>query len=162
MRRFRKSKTITPGMEVVLRDPRHRKAGGRTPYRQPYTDPCVVLDIHGNKCKVKKPDGTILENIHLEDVLVVPERARSLEKEPFEFTDDADELNLDAVDKRRSPGMMLEDQGQKVKEHDEHFKMKPGKLEKIMTGNHIVYLVAESKRSAQLAKCCQCLGPKQP
>ena len=31
--RFRKSKVVKPGMQVVLRDPRHRKAGGRTPYK---------------------------------------------------------------------------------------------------------------------------------
>ncbi|MEC8937001.1 MAG: integrase zinc binding domain-containing protein, partial [Pseudomonadota bacterium] len=40
--RFRTSKKVLPGMQVVLRDPRHRKAGGRTPYRLPYSDPSEV------------------------------------------------------------------------------------------------------------------------
>ena len=48
--RFRKSKKIVPGVEVVFRDPRHRKAGGRTPYKQPFSEPATVLEVQGNKC----------------------------------------------------------------------------------------------------------------
>ena len=44
--KFRRSKTLRPGNEVVVRDPRQRKAGGRTPYKQPYTEPCVVTEVH--------------------------------------------------------------------------------------------------------------------
>ena len=47
--RFRRSKSVRPGDEVVLRDPRQRKAGGRTPYRQPYTEPAIVLEVLGNQ-----------------------------------------------------------------------------------------------------------------
>ena len=42
-------------MQVVLRDPRHRKAGGRTPYRQPYTDPGTVVEIHGEEEEEQSP-----------------------------------------------------------------------------------------------------------
>ena len=65
--RWRKSKNIKAGTEVVLRDPRKHKAGGRSPYRQPYTEPAVVTEVHGNKMTVRKKDGTILKNIHMED-----------------------------------------------------------------------------------------------
>ena len=34
--RWRKHKDITPGTKVVLQDPRHRQAGGRTPYKKPF------------------------------------------------------------------------------------------------------------------------------
>ena len=78
--KFRRSKTLHPGDEVVVRDPRQRKAGGRTPYKQPYTEPALVLDVHGNKCSLKAKDGTVLKDIHLEDVMLVPESARNLEK----------------------------------------------------------------------------------
>ncbi len=55
--KFRRSKSLKPGDEVVLRDPRQRKAGGRTPYRQPYTDPAHVLEVHGNKCTLRTKEG---------------------------------------------------------------------------------------------------------
>ena len=41
--RARKHKTIKPGMRVMLRDPRHRKSGGRGPYEEPFSDPCLAL-----------------------------------------------------------------------------------------------------------------------
>ena len=70
-----------------MRDPRQRKAGGRTPYKQPYTDPGTILSVSGkgNTCTVRKPDGTVVENVHFEDVLLVPENARNIEKEPLTF-----------------------------------------------------------------------------
>ena len=77
--RFRRSKTVKVGDEVVVRDPRQRKAGGRSAYRQPYTDPALVQEVHGNKCSLRMGDGTILRDIHLEDVMLVPETARNLE-----------------------------------------------------------------------------------
>ena len=41
--RFRRNNSVQPGDEVVVRDQHQRKAGGRTPYKQPYTDPAQVL-----------------------------------------------------------------------------------------------------------------------
>ena len=93
--RFRRFKNIRPGDEVVVRDPRQRKAGGRTPYRQPYTDPAVVLELHGNKCSLRKRDGTRLDDVHLEDVMLVPESARNLEKPDLHI-----ELTPEGVDPR--------------------------------------------------------------
>ena len=111
--KFRRSKTLRPGDEVVVRDPRQRKAGGRTPYKQPYTDPALVLEVHGNKATLKAKDGRILKDIHLEDVLLVPENARSLEKEPLQIEEE-DSTFLDDINVRRSPGQMLDDQGKSV------------------------------------------------
>ena len=53
--RFRRSKTLRPGDEVVVRDPRQRKAGGRTPYpprrrsgpRRPIGLPALQTAPHG-------------------------------------------------------------------------------------------------------------------
>ena len=86
--KHRHSKEIHPGMEVVLRDPRKAKAGGRTPYRQPYSEPAVVTETHGNKMIVKKADGTLVKNIHMEDALVVPEGCRNLEWKDIVFEED--------------------------------------------------------------------------
>ena len=48
----RKHKIITPGMKIMLRGPSQRRAGGRGPYKEPFSDPCQVLEVHGNECKV--------------------------------------------------------------------------------------------------------------
>ena len=47
--RWRRHKEIRPGASVVLQDPRHRRAGGRIPYKRPLSDPCEVIEVHGNK-----------------------------------------------------------------------------------------------------------------
>ena len=156
--RFRRSKTLHQGDEVVVRDPRQRKAGGRTPYKQPYTEPALVLEVHGNKCSLKTKDGTILKDIHLEDVMLVPESARNLEKAPLEFEDEGDNsLMLDSLDHRRSPGLMLEDQGKSVEAQNKSFTdakkgMSPGKLDRVQTGNHVVYVLADKKKEITVGK----------
>ena len=43
--RFRKSRHIEPGARVVYRDPRQRAAGGRTPWKQPLSEPCTVIEV---------------------------------------------------------------------------------------------------------------------
>ena len=95
VKKFRRSKTLRTGDEVVVRDPRQRKAGGRTPYKQPYTEPALVLEVHGNKCSLEGHDGTILKDIQSGDVMQVPENARNLEKEPLEFLDEGESFTLD-------------------------------------------------------------------
>ena len=119
--RFRRSKRVKVGDEVVLRDPRQRKAGGRTGYRQPYTEPALVEEVHGNKCTLRSKDGRKLTDIHLENVMLVPENARNLEKEPLVFEED-NEVALDTVEERRSPGEMLEDQGRRVEAQAKAFE----------------------------------------
>ena len=109
--RHRQPRAVKVGDEVVFRDPRQRKAGGRTPYRRPYEGPGLILEIRGNKCTLRTPDGKDIENVHLEDLCKVPENARSLERPDLQFPEDDDELYLDSLEVRRSPGMMLEDQG---------------------------------------------------
>ena len=141
--RHRRSKGVQVGDEVVLRDPRQRKAGGRSPYRQPYTDPALITEIHGNKCTLRKQDGTTVEHIHLEDVMKVPENARNLEKDHIQF-DEPDSVDVEDMDERRSPGMMLEDRGKKVAEQAKALAkegMSPGKIHKIHPGNYVVYKV---------------------
>ena len=51
--RSRRSKRIQVGDEVVFRDPRQRKAGGRMGYKQPLTEPALVIELLGlNKVKL--------------------------------------------------------------------------------------------------------------
>ena len=141
--RFRRSKSVRPGDEVVLRDPRQRKAGGRTLYRQPYTEPALVLEVHGNKCSLRTRENKILKDIHLEDVMLVPETARNLEKQSLEFPEE-ENLYLDDADRRRSPGEMLEDQGRSVEAQADMYKearnrVSRGRLDKVQTGNFVAY-----------------------
>ena len=129
-------------------------------YRQPYTDPALVVEIHGNKCTLRKQDGKKLTDIHLEDVILVPENARNLEKDPLIFDEDNEkEVLLDSVDERRSPGEMLEDRGNRVKEQTEAFEkeekrktLSPGKLEKLQTGNFVVYLLPGRVKECTVSK----------
>jgi len=137
--RFRTSKQVRPGQQVVLRDPRQRKAGGRTPWRQPHTEPCVVLKVQGNKCKLQRKDGTFLDSVHLEDILVVPDSITDPEQDIV--FDDEEELRIDTTERRRSPGEMIEDR-EKQKQDE---PVKPGKLEKVTAGNYIVYSVGTKK-----------------
>ena len=76
--RFRHAKPIVEGMRVTLRDPRHRKAGGRTANKQPSSDPCEVTKVEGNRLTVRFPSGKTVKDVHTEDVVVVPPGARIL------------------------------------------------------------------------------------
>ena len=51
--RFRRNKTVRAGDRVLLKDPRQQRAGGRTPWKQPLTDPVTVKEVHGNKATVR-------------------------------------------------------------------------------------------------------------
>ena len=73
------------GQKVVYRDPRAKAVGGRTAWKEPLSDPCVVEEIRGNKVRLRRLDGTVLETAHLEDVAVIPDRARNLEMESREL-----------------------------------------------------------------------------
>ena len=72
LNKTRRHKTIHEGDEVVFQDPRNKKAGGRKGYKVPFADPALVVSTNGNKCKLKTRDGRILEDVHLENVLLVP------------------------------------------------------------------------------------------
>ena len=93
----RRSKEVK-GDKVVIRDQSQRKAEGRTPYRQPYTDPAHELEVHGNKYQVRLQDGRILPDVHLEDVLLVPEMPVIQKHNRWNS-------------KKKTPSMMIEDQG---------------------------------------------------
>ena len=80
--------------------------------------------------------------------MLVPESAQNLEKGLIAFPDEED-IALDTLEDRRSPGRMLEDSGKKVEEQAKSFgegrkAMSPGKLEKLQTGNFIVYVTAHA------------------
>ena len=116
-------KQIHPGQKVVLRDPRQRKAGGRGPHRQPLTDPCEVVAVKGQKIRVRRPDGREISDIHIEDVIIVPDSTRDLERGTEEDLsldpEPEDSLEFQSSDLRRSPGMMLEDDGKAVQKAQE-------------------------------------------
>ena len=67
--RYRKMKEFRIGDFVAFRDPRARAAGGRTPWKKPLTDPCVVTKIKGNKLTLRRSDGTEVEG-HLGDCVL--------------------------------------------------------------------------------------------
>ena len=81
---------------------------GRGPYMQP-PEPGVILETpppHCNKCTVRRDDGTILEQVHADNLLLLPDSTCDLEREPWSFEDEDTVLDIDS---RRSPGQMIED-----------------------------------------------------
>ena len=67
-------------MKVGYRDPRRHRAGGRTPWKVPL-EPCIVEDVRGNKCVLRRTaDGSRVEDAHAEDVVLIPEDAEELEE----------------------------------------------------------------------------------
>ena len=101
--RFRRNKSIHVGDQVLLKDRRQQRAGGRTPWKQPLTDPVTVKEVHGNKATVTTADGTELKDIHLEDMLLHPEAAKNLEtREALEFPEDDNFEYIDDLNVKRS------------------------------------------------------------
>ena len=77
--RWRKQKDIVKGAKVVLQDPRHRRAGGRAPFRKPLSEVHEVVEVHGNKLHLRRQDGTLVkEPVHTENVVVAPDSVRDL------------------------------------------------------------------------------------
>ena len=158
--RSRRGKKVQVGDEVVFRDPRQRKAGGRTPYKQPLTEPALVTKIlSDNRVQLKTQEDTIIENVHLEDCLLVPTTARNLEKikSPLELEPDESIDVLDTVHERRSPGEMLEDQGRRVQAHakalaEDQKKLSRGVTDKLVPGGCIVYTVADKTKVVTVGK----------
>ena len=50
--------------------------------------PCIVDSVRGNRARLRRLDGTIVEDAHLEDMVVVPEEATNIERTPLNFEDD--------------------------------------------------------------------------
>jgi hypothetical protein len=94
-------------MLVVVRDPRHRKSGGRTPFKKPLSEPSEIVEVHGQKMTIRRRDGVEVKNVHFEDVVCVPDGATEPER-TLEFQDDRDPLLVPERDQRRSPGLMIE------------------------------------------------------
>ena len=103
--RFRRSRTLEAGMSVVYRDPRAKSAGGRTAWRPALSEPCSVISVSGNRAKLKKPDGSIIE-AHVEDIIVVP--AGTVDTEAVDPRPALD-LQPDDDAARRSPGQTIEE-----------------------------------------------------
>lgn len=139
--RHRKDKTIRPGDYVVLRDPRARKAGGRAPYNEPCTDPLEVISVTGNKAVIRRPDGTLITDCHLEALLRVPDHARNMETNA-EPPPDSPEIQFDPTENtRRSPGEMLVDGGRALQDQTLS-PAKPNKLTKLTYGAYAAYRAA--------------------
>ena len=152
--RYRRPKDVKIGSRVCIRDPRHRKAGGRTPHKKPLPEPVEVVEKSGSKIKCKKADGTLIEDIHLEDVLVVPQDAQDYEREDIRLGPDDDPLLIQDPDPRRSPGMMIEDAARQDKE-DMQPQVKKGKMDYLMTGAILAYKAEQGKPTDVFKSPCR-------
>ena len=114
--------------------------GGRTPWKQPLTDPVTVKEVHGNKATVRLADGSELTDVHVENMLHAPDDAVNLEDQrvPIEFHDEESFL-LDDISHHRSPGEMLEDDGnlRDAQVPD----VKKSKADKVSAGTIVAYAI---------------------
>jgi len=153
--RWRRPKELVPGMKVLIRDPRHKQAGGRGPYRQP-PESGVIADSpapRGNKCAVRRPDGVLLKDVHAENILLLPDASHDLEsKEPWQAEDDDAVLDVDC---RRSPGQMIEDDGQQVADRLAADTTKPGKLSRIFPNTYIAYKSLRPNKADIFKRLCE-------
>ena len=120
------------------------------PYKKPLSEPYLVKSIKGNKIIVEMPDGTMHET-HKEDVCKVPDSIVDYErpKEDLQFADEDQNIFIDFQDSRRSPGMMMEDEGQAFEEHQKVLNstnQKAGWKTKLSVGSVIVYSAQERTR----------------
>ncbi len=95
------------GKLVDYRDPRAIAAGGRTQWRIAHS-PCVIEDAKQNKCSLRKPDGALLENCHIEDMLLLPEGSMDLESKKKALVFDEDDVELVRQD-RKSLGELVDE-----------------------------------------------------
>ena len=145
--RWRKTKVLSKGDRVIYRDPRAKAVGGRTPWKEPLSDPCVVEEVYGNRAKLRREDGTEVPEAHLEDIVVVPGTAKLLER---------DALDLEApepVEENRSLGQMIEapdppEQAQKGKGKGRGL----GKLDKLAVGLYVAYDPAVGKKTCRVGR----------
>jgi len=135
--RFRKNTLIDVGQRVVYRDPRAKAVGGRTAWKEPLSDPCVVESVQGNKATLRRADGTLLTYAHMEDMIVVPPDARCLEsREVLEFDPGEAEFG-ESLLARRSIGQMWEGLDTQLPTDDG--VKRAGKLDKLTVGQHVAY-----------------------
>ena len=93
-------------------------------------------------------DGTVIETAHLEDVVLVPDRARNLETESLELLPGDQGSPADAVDQRKSLGEMLEQPTGKAKA-----KAAPrGKLDKLSAGQYIAYSLSRPSKVCSVGR----------
>ena len=147
--RYRKVRTVRVGDRVVYRDPRSRAAGGRKAWKEPLSEPCVVESVSksGNKIAIRKSDGSRLDEVHVEDVVLLPESARDLERrEPLEFeADEPGEPLGEDINVRRSVGEMLESAGRPDESKPAVKPLLVGKLKSLTTGQCVTYAVSPKK-----------------
>ena len=145
--RFRKHRAVEVGMKVVYRDPRARAAGGRTPWKQPLTEPLTVVAIDGNKLKLRQQDGSVIEGAHMENCVVVPNDVVDYERD-LEFMPDDDDSGA-----RASIGMQLEEAAVAKDKPVRDLRAKnptTGKFDKISLGTYVVYSSNHKKKECRI------------
>ena len=106
--RWRRNKAVEEGDKVLYRDPRAKAVGGRTPWREPLSQPCVIQKVLGNKVSLKTESGATIPDVHLEDVIVIPAGARMIERNPLDIEDTEEAALEERLESRRSPGEMID------------------------------------------------------
>ena len=56
------------------------RLGGRTPWKEPLSEPYEVVAVRGNKLTLKKPTGELVADCHIENCVKIPDRSTDYER----------------------------------------------------------------------------------
>ena len=160
--RRRIGKRVEVGDIVLVRDNRPNRSGGRTMCKSPLSEPAIVTRVNHHKLQVQFSDGTT-SAVHLERVLQIPrgyyDPEHSTSFPPGPGSDVMPDIPATGspgapaqepgLVQRRSPGMMLEDDGGAVREHESQVRKgggRRGKLQGLVPGSS---MAASSVSSSQ-------------
>ena len=87
--RFRRPQHVSVGDLVAFRDPRGRSAAGRTPWKKTLTGPCTVVKVEGNRITLQGPDGAEYADVHLDNIVLLPDDVAQVPLPPLEIGEDA-------------------------------------------------------------------------
>ena len=137
--------------------------------KSPMSEPATVTRVNGHKLRVQFADGKAGE-VHLERVLQIPrgyyDPEHSAQLPPGPGTEVMPDIPAtgdpgapaqeQGTVQRRSPGMMLEDNGRAVEEHARIVRRgsaRPGKLDGLIPGSSMVaYSVSSAERLLNIGR----------
>ena len=147
--RFRTARELHPGQRVLIRDPKlSKEVAGKTAWRRPLP-PGTVVEVRGRKATVRRDDGALLKDLHLENLVELPLEVDDWEDRAAKPDLEGEDARpqRDRVDERRSPGQLMEDPKPLVKE----MAAQKAKVKGLQVGVYLAY-AAEGPRRMRVGR----------
>ena len=102
---------------------------------------------------VRRTDGTLVKDVHAENVVVVPDSVRDLERRELNFENEDDPLIIHDIDRKRSPGQMIEDDGEEVRRQEKAVPT-TGRMDKVQVGGYVAYQTFKGTSGDRYRRTC--------